>query len=143
NEYHAWVFSVRSANKRISRSSRTSCLNQGWSSRGPDGARRQHAGQYRPADATGTLGPCLNLGQKATSRHPPTGGVARWGRLERSEGLSQKSGYVTGASNRTNAMARTRYQPDRSVGRTTQKNISETLHDIATDRKERGHATGR
>jgi hypothetical protein len=37
-------------------------------------------------------------------------------------------------------MARTRYQPARSSGRTTQKNISEKLQDIVTDIKERGHA---
>jgi hypothetical protein len=41
---------------------------------------------------------------------------------------------------RANAMARTRYQLDRSSGKTTQKNISEKLRDIATDIKERGHA---
>jgi hypothetical protein len=41
---------------------------------------------------------------------------------------------------RANAMARTRYQSDRSSGKTTQKNISEKLRDIATDIKEHGHA---
>ena len=41
---------------------------------------------------------------------------------------------------RANAIARTRYQSDRSFGKTTQKNISEKLRDIATDIKEHGHA---
>ena len=41
---------------------------------------------------------------------------------------------------RANAMTRARYHSNRSSGKTTQKNISEKLRDIATDIKERGHA---
>jgi hypothetical protein len=37
-------------------------------------------------------------------------------------------------------MARTKYQPDRSSGRTTQTNIAEKLQDIVAEIKERGHA---
>jgi hypothetical protein len=37
-------------------------------------------------------------------------------------------------------MARTKYQPDRSSGRTTQTPIAEKLQDIVAEIKERGHA---
>jgi len=37
-------------------------------------------------------------------------------------------------------MAHTKYQPDRSSGRTTQTNIAEKLQDIVAEIKERGHA---
>jgi hypothetical protein len=62
-------------------------------------------------------------------------------RVERREEVNQKKWPVTGPNNRTKAMARTKYRPDRSSRKTTQTNIAEKLQDIVAEIKERRHAS--